>query len=296
MNEQQLPSRAKAIVGKDSVISWSFTPSGIPTDVVSLVAWSFYKFSPLTTSGQTPLYSVLPSAVNHMGTGLYQCVLPAQDSPGILFDEVSFIPPTLGPPLIDVGQVFIDPAQPIQDFKSTQEMRDFLRTLVRDADPEHQAHFSPPDLPTINVNFDLRKMSHQYNWQEWELDTALVYSSMRMASVPPTTAPALGAQYQSDPYTLFGFAQVTALRQMLFHFARESFDYSVASLSMTLTQFDKYQAILDKLEDSIAEQYATAKKLANLCTRGILNPRRAYSSNLPARGVPASSNLRQRWF
>ena len=286
-----------ASVGEPTLLVWSYTVDSIPTDVYQIDRVEIFKGSPLINPSLSPMGVITSLQINHIGTGMYQFVSPAQAEQGEFYHKITFVAVAGSAPAFDLKILVVNSTQNTTTWKTSSEAAEALRMMLNDSDPDSDYHFSPPSMPT--VSFAAKKNKKQYVWTDKELDLCLWLGSKRLASVPPIT-PGQGFSYYFSQQThwLLYASLIEALRMKAILWINEEFDYNVGSLSMSLTKYDKYNAVLTQMEANLIEQYTAVKASANLHSRGIYMPSSTYGRggrNSISRVAPGHSVLRTRF-
>ena len=152
------------------------------------------------------------------------------------------------------------------EVSSLNNMRPYLRHMLRDNDPDRNYHFRPPE--SASSLYPVTEFS--YIWEDMELNAYIQLAVGLVNLSPPRTR--YGIHNMNDGWstiTLLGAAWL-ALQAVSINWAAESFNYSMGSISLDLSsKFSNYSSLADSYKNSFESALGRAKETV-LFTKGLV--------------------------
>jgi len=144
-----------------------------------------------------------------------------------------------------------------------------VRINLRDNNPDRNYHFRPP---TGEGPLTRQTRVFGFIWEDIELSEYLE-RGMDMVNL---AAPLTGFTTDTVPrpwwtVTIHG-AMIHALRALAINWIEEEFDYSIGGISLSITKAEKYESLLNSLEDEFTNELIRAKETIKLLD-GLQQPR-----------------------
>ena len=119
-----MDTQNQATINEPTLMLWTYNPANTPTDVFDIDHIDVYSVSPFVNPTLAPSATIPQSQVNHIGTGMYQFLVPPQTAIGQYWLRIAFHtanPATGGPIQYDFISFYVAEAGAIVTFLTSPE-------------------------------------------------------------------------------------------------------------------------------------------------------------------------------
>ena len=150
---------------------------------------------------------------------------------------------------------------------SRMQAMQWLRTLLRDNNPDRNYSFRPPAKEHMRDG-----MTHHfgYIWEDEELDIFLNMGAAAWGLASPQSNVSVDGLKPAEMYPVCVAAAAMAANAVAFNWVADEFDYSIGGKSLTIEKSSKYQSLVDSLNtkfESLIEQKRKVRHVGGVVQR-----------------------------